>query len=54
MVGRRGEAWNDEDDAKLAQLAAAGEPTLMIARTLERTQEAVRARARRRKIRIVG
>ena len=54
MVGRRGEAWNDEDDATLARLAAAGETASTIARQLERTQEAVRARARRRKIRIAG
>jgi hypothetical protein len=54
MAGRRGEAWNDEDDATLRRLAAAGEPAATIARTLERTQEAVRARARRRKITIAS
>jgi hypothetical protein len=52
MAGRQREAWNDEDDATLARLAAAGEPASAIARALERTQEAVRARARRRKIQI--
>ncbi len=52
MPGRQREAWNDEDNATLRRMAAAGEPLLSIARALERTQEAVAARARRLKVAI--
>lgn len=54
MPGRQREAWNDQDNATLRRMAAAGEPRLLIARALERTQEAVAARARRMKITIAG
>lgn len=49
MRARQCEAWNDEDNATLRRMAAAGGPLLSIARALERTQAAVAARARRLK-----
>jgi hypothetical protein len=45
MPARSREAWNDEDIATLRRMSAAGEGLPAIARELERTQAAVRARA---------
>lgn len=54
MPIRDGEAWNDEDLQRLRRLARDGEPLAAIARALDRTPSAVRARARRLKIVVAG
>lgn len=46
MPARAREAWNDEDIALLRRLIRAGEPPELITRKLERTEAAVRAKAR--------
>jgi len=50
MAGRRGEAWNNEDEETLRRMSAAGERLSDIARALERSQLAVQNRASRMKL----
>lgn len=41
----RGRRWSDDDAAELRRLIVAREPAVRIARTLRRTQDAIRGRA---------
>lgn len=52
MRDRQGEAWNDEDIGHLRRMAAQRAPLIEIARVLERTPDAVAARAKRLKVAI--